>query len=164
MRNSDLRVLAAIRRLLMSFAILGLLLAPSAGFAHGATQLGQVIGMADHSPCCPESLADDCAKCALMTSCAFFCVDYVAMKQSTAMVVWRHAAPVVASSSQTLVGVDHPPPRKPPRSRTFCPLTAGDGAARHLARSSIKFSDNAANHHYCCEGSKYVVMPKYTWN
>lgn len=116
MWNSDLRFLSAIRRVLLSFAILGLLFAPSVGFAHGAMQQGQVIGMDDHSPCCPENPADDCPKCALMTSGALFCVDFLAMEQRIAMVVWRHAAPVVASSSQTLVGVDHLPPRKPPRS------------------------------------------------
>jgi hypothetical protein len=121
MWNSDLRFLSAIRRVLLSFAILGLLLAPSAGFAHGAMQQGQVIGMADHAPCCPESPADDCPKCALMTSCALFCVDFLAMEQSIAIVVWRHAAPGVASSSQTLVGVDHLPPRKPPRVRNHLP-------------------------------------------
>lgn len=116
MWNSDFRVLSAIRRLLLSFTILGLLLAPSAGFAHGAMQQGQVIGMADHSPCCPESPVDDCPKCAFMTSCALFCVDYLATEQSIAMVVWRHAAPVTAGYAQTFAGVDHPPPRKPPRS------------------------------------------------
>jgi hypothetical protein len=116
MWNSDLRFLTAIRRALLSFAILGLLLAPSAGFAHGAMQQSQAIDMADHSPCCPESPVDDCSKCALMTSCALFCIDYLAMEQSIAMVAWRHAAPVTASYAQTFAGVDHPPPRKPPRS------------------------------------------------
>jgi hypothetical protein len=139
MWNSGLRVLPAIRQLLLSFAILGLLLAPMAGSAHGAMQQNQVIGMADHSPCCPESPVDNCPKCALMTSCALFCVDDLAMEQSVAMVGWLDAAPVAASSSQTLAGVDHPPPRKPPRCWIFCPPTGGRGAARNQARSPPKF-------------------------
>lgn len=160
MWNSDLRALSAIRRLLLSFAVLGLLFAPSAGFAHGAMQQVEMIGVADHSPCCPESPADDCPRCALMTSCALSCVDYLAMEQGFAMVVWRRAAPVMGIPAQTFASVDHPPPRKPPRSWICCRMTAGDVAARYQARSSAKYTFNTRQKQYCYINSKCLGVSK----
>lgn len=111
-----MRIMVAIRQLLLSLAVLGLLLAPTAGSAHGAMGPAPMTGMADRAPDCPENPINDCPKCALTACCAFFCLDIVAVKPAFAVSFEHGLAPIVPDGSQNLVGVDHPPPLKPPRA------------------------------------------------
>jgi hypothetical protein len=118
MRFCHMRVLSTIRSLLLAFAVLGLLIAPAAAFAHRDTNAvndGVVASMMDQAPCCPHHKTDDCAKCALVASCATHCVDFAAVAVDLPTAAVSAAAHIISPLARSAVGIKHSPPRKPPR-------------------------------------------------
>ena len=115
-------LLAAIRRFVLSLAVLGLLLSPATGFAKAPMGQGQTIRTARHAPCCPEHPARDCAACAMMASCAFHCIYNVLAGAATAPAVRDSPAAFIPGSAQNLTGIEHPPPLRPP---LLAPAPAG---------------------------------------
>lgn len=113
-QRCSMRLLEAIRQFLLSLAVLGLLLGPLAGSAYQTMGIDQTIDMADHSPCCPKNPVDDCSKCALMVSCAVHCIGNLAVDLAFAVLIDDREATVTAVFSDSLAGVDHPPPLRPP--------------------------------------------------
>ncbi len=109
-----MRVLAAIRQLLLSLAVLGLLFAPTTGSAHRVMGPAPMMDMAHHAPDCPENPINDCPRCALTASCAFHCIDILAVEPAFAVSFEHGPAPIVPDALQIIAGIDHPPELKPP--------------------------------------------------
>ena len=109
-------LVAAIRQFLLGLAVLGLLLAPTAGSMRRAMASGPMVGMTQCTPDCPENPPNDCPKCALMATCAFHCLDIFAL-EPTFVVSFEHgSASILPDAPQIVAGIDHPPKPKPPRA------------------------------------------------
>lgn len=107
--------ISVIRRLLAGLAMLGLLLAPSAGFAHSAMDHMPSTAMADDGGSrCPDMGTSDCQKCALTASCMAQCLQNLAHEQTFAPVAGPGATRVVLLLEDTIAGLVHSPPRRPP--------------------------------------------------
>lgn len=106
----------AIRRILAVLAMLGLLVAPVAGFAHSAMDHGPSMAVsADGGPCCPDNPSDDCPKCALTAPCMAQCLQNVADAHTIAPVGESTCAAILARFDEAVAGLAHAPPRRPPR-------------------------------------------------
>lgn len=117
-RSGNMGVLSIVRRMLLAIAIMGLLLAPTAGQAHRAmNDNGAVIAMTDQAPCCPHHQPDDCAKCALASLCGSHCLNLLAVTLAAPAVTTSGIVLVNEPQSQFAVaGIKHAPPRRPPRA------------------------------------------------
>ncbi|WP_141098512.1 hypothetical protein [Rhodoblastus acidophilus] len=121
------RLVAAFRRLLLCLTLVGLVFAPVSSFAHQPMDSGAAVSMADDEPCSSHDMPDGCQDCALMASCAIHCFHIGVSDFGVSFVAdWEIPSPV-AAPEQPVNGIDHAPPRRPPREkkgRGKCPVAA----------------------------------------
>ena len=105
-------------RLLAVFLIAGLVFAPLAARANGASMAmaGEAASMSDDMPCCPEkSLPMDCADCPLMAICMVKTLQ-VPPSAGVAEIQPVTLRMLLPGSDPEVESVAYSPPPKPPRS------------------------------------------------
>ena len=115
-QSFDLNVLSTFQRMLLAFAVLGLLFAHVGGIAHETMNDRASVATADHAPCCPHHQADDCAKCALGASCVVHCINNFAPEVVSIVAIGGASESIATPSRTNRSGINHPPLLKPPRA------------------------------------------------